>query len=64
MDAADAELEFLAEEAHAQIEIEGIFGLDGLIEPRGADAAFDTGGYAVVVHIIGEGEVVIAGFLF
>ena len=64
VDTADAELEFFAEEAHAHIQINGVFGLDGLIEPGCAYAAFDAGGYAVVIHIVGEGEVFVAGFLF
>ena len=64
VDAADAELEFFAEEAHAHIQIDGVFGLDGLIEPRDADTSLDAGGYAVVVHVVGEREVFVAGFLF
>ena len=35
-----------------------------MVEPGCADAAFDAGGYAVVVHIVGEGEVFVAGLLF
>ena len=64
VDAAYAELEVFAQQPHPQIEVEGIFGLDGLVEPGCADAAFDAGGYAVVVHIVGEGEVFVAGLLF
>ena len=64
VDTADAELEFFAEEAHAHIQIDGVFGLDGLIEPRDADTSLDAGGYAVVVHVVGEREVFVAGFLF
>ena len=64
VDAADTELEFFAEEARAQVQINRVFGLDGLVEPGGAYAAFDAGGYAVVIHIVGEGEVFVAGFLF
>ena len=35
-----------------------------MVEPGCADAAIDAGGHAVVVHIVGEGEVFVAGLLF
>ena len=63
VDAAHTQFQSVVEAAGADIEVERVFRLHGLIEAGGAEAAVDTFGDAVVIDVVIESGRFVAGAL-
>ena len=63
VDTAHTQFQPVVEAAGADIEVERVFRLHGLIETGGAETAVDTFGDAVVIDVVVEGGRFVAGAL-
>ena len=63
VDTAHTQFQPVVEAAGADIEVERVFRLHGLIETGGAKTAVDTFGDAVVIDVVIEGGRFVAGAL-